>query len=64
MDHNNKEWVKRSTRLIPAIMIHIPLLLAATTTNNYKSTEFSSCDYLTPTRLTQSPKDFTHTSHV
>jgi len=29
-DHNNKEWVKRSTSLIPAITNLLPLLLAAT----------------------------------
>jgi hypothetical protein len=38
-DYNNKEWVKSITSLIPAIMIHLPLLLTAiATANSYNKT--------------------------
>jgi hypothetical protein len=40
--YSNKEWVKRITSLIPAIMVHVPLLLAAiaTATNDKKPQSF------------------------
>jgi len=62
MAHNNKEWIKRSTSLIPAIVIHLPLLLDAipTATNNNKATKVSSCGHITQTTLPQTPTAFTH----
>jgi len=43
---------KRNTILIPAVMIHLPMLLST------KTTKFSSCDHLTPTTFPQKPQSF------